>query len=183
MSYIEDNLMPEERILFKAHIHPAVFLPSVISFLASVVFVIYIRSINDQINSSISALITTLICVSIFFFLYSIWLGLKALIIFTTSEFGVTNRRVIAKTGFIRRHTVEMLLSKIESISVNQNVLGRLLNFGTVTVIGTGGTKESFRGISDPIVIRKKINQIVEGYMQAIAQSQQQKPTNPLNNA
>jgi uncharacterized membrane protein YdbT with pleckstrin-like domain len=180
MSYIEDNLMPNERVLFKAHIHPAIFLPSVISFLACVVFVIYIRSINGQINSSISVLITTGVFISIFFFLYSIWLGLKALIILMTSEFGVTNRRVIAKTGFIRRHTVEILLSKIESISVNQNVLGRLFNFGAVTVVGTGGTKESFSGISDPIVIRKKINQIVEGYMQAIAQSQQQKSTNPL---
>jgi uncharacterized membrane protein YdbT with pleckstrin-like domain len=180
MSYIEDNLMPNERVLFKAHIHPAVFLPSIFSFLFSILFVIYTRSLNNQDNSSISGLITSGICVSVFFFLYSIWLGLKALIIFLTSEFGVTNRRVIAKTGFIRRHTVEMLLSKIESISVNQNVLGRLLNFGTVTVVGTGGTKESLRGISDPIEIRKKVTQIVEGYMQAIAQSQQQKPTNPL---
>jgi uncharacterized membrane protein YdbT with pleckstrin-like domain len=59
-----------------------------------------------------------------------------------------------------------MLLPKIESVSVNQNILGRLLNFGTVTVTGTGGTMESFRAIIEPLAVRQKINQIIEGYMQ-----------------
>jgi uncharacterized membrane protein YdbT with pleckstrin-like domain len=75
-----------------------------------------------------------------------------------------------------------MLLPKIESVSVNQNVLGRLLNFGTVTVTGTGGTKESFRAIVNPMGVRKKINHIIEGYMQAYAQFQQQKETTPQAN-
>lgn len=72
-----------------------------------------------------------------------------------------------------------MLLSKIESVAVHQNILGRILNFGTVTVTGTGGTKESFRAIIEPIAVRKKINQIIEGYMQAYNQYQQQKTINP----
>jgi uncharacterized membrane protein YdbT with pleckstrin-like domain len=59
-----------------------------------------------------------------------------------------------------------MLLSKIESVSVRQGILGRVINFGTVTVTGTGGTKESFRAIVDPIGVRKNINQILEGYLQ-----------------
>jgi uncharacterized membrane protein YdbT with pleckstrin-like domain len=100
------------------------------------------------------------------FFFYSIGLGIRALIIMLTTEFCVTHRRVIAKTGFIRRHTLEMLLPKIESVSVNQNVLGRILNFGTVTVTGTGGTQESFKSIIEPIEVRKKINRIIERYMQ-----------------
>ena len=107
-----------------------------------------------------------LLCFSGFLLLYSILLGVQATIVMFTTEFAVTNRRVIAKTGFIRRHTLEILLSKVESVSVNQNILGRLLNFGTVTVTGTGGTRESFRAIVDPIDVRKKINQIIEGYMQ-----------------
>jgi uncharacterized membrane protein YdbT with pleckstrin-like domain len=81
---------------------------------------------------------------------------------------------VIAKWGLIRRHTLEILLPKVESISVHQNILGRLLNFGTVTVTGTGGTRESFRAIVEPIKVRKKITQIVEHYMQADAQPGQQ---------
>ncbi|HCE17793.1 MAG TPA: PH domain-containing protein [Anaerolinea thermolimosa] len=97
---------------------------------------------------------------------YSILLGLRALTVLFTTEFAITNRRVIAKSGFIRRHTLEMLLAKIESVSVNQTILGRLLNFGTVTVTGTGGTRESFRAIVDPVGVRKKIHQILESYLQ-----------------
>lgn len=94
-----------------------------------------------------------------------------------TTEFAITNRRIIAKTGFIRRHTLEIFLQKIESIEVNQNILGRLLNFGSVTVTGTGSTKESFKAIKDPLTLRKYINQIIEHYTQI--DPQQQRISNP----
>jgi uncharacterized membrane protein YdbT with pleckstrin-like domain len=84
-----------------------------------------------------------------------------------TTEFAVTNKRVLAKTGWIRRQTLELLLLKVESISVHQGILGRLLNFGVVTVTGTGGTKESFKAITDPVAFRSKINQIIEKYGQS----------------
>jgi uncharacterized membrane protein YdbT with pleckstrin-like domain len=164
MSYIKNNLMPNEKILFTARVHPAVFLPSIVSFISSIAFVIYTISTESK-GDTVLDFLPGFLGAGIFFF-YSIVLGLQALIIMLTTEFAVTNRRVIAKTGFIRRHTLEILLPKIESVSVNQDILGRLLNFGTVTVTGTGGTKESFRAIVDPIGVRKKINQIIEGYMQ-----------------
>jgi len=182
MSYIQDNLTPNEKILFSARVHPAVFLPSIVIFAMAIALLIYSLSMAAQVSTpgspppqiSGSALIGSfLLCISGFLVLYSILLGLQALIIILTTEFAVTNKRVIAKTGFIRRHTIEMLLSKVESIAAHQSVLGRLLNFGTVTVTGTGGTKESFRAIAEPIVVRKKINQIVERYTQAYAEYQQ----------
>jgi uncharacterized membrane protein YdbT with pleckstrin-like domain len=174
MSYIQDNLMPNEKILFTARVHPAVFLPSIISFVGSIAFVIYTISTANKGDTASGFLAGFLLLAAGIFFFYSILLGFQALIVMSTTEFGVTNRRVIAKTGFIRRHTLEMLLPKIESVAVHQNILGRLLNFGTVTVTGTGGTKESFRAIVEPIGVRKKINHIIEGYMQA-----QQKVSNP----
>ena len=166
MSYIQENLMPNEKIFFTARIHPAVFLPSVISVVASIIFFVFTLGTANKQDASNGFLAGILLLFAGLFFFYSILLGLRALIIMFTTEFAVTNRRVIAKTGFIRRHTLEVLLPKIESVSVNQNLLGRLLNFGTVTVTGTGGTKESFRAIVEPIEVRKKINQIIEGYMQ-----------------
>ncbi len=175
MSYVKDNLMPNEKVLFTAHVHPAVFLPSIVLLVVTITLFVYGLS-NAAIVSKagspppqISAgnlIGVALLCFSGFLFIYSILLGLQAVIIMFATEFAVTNRRVIAKTGFIRRHTREMLLPKIESVSVHQNVLDRLLNFGTVTVTGTGGTKGSFRAIIEPIGVRKKINQIIEGYMQ-----------------
>ncbi len=155
MGYVEDNLAPNEKIFFTAHIHPAVFLPAIIVLFFAFVPVFFKGAYGSQ-----------MLCFSGFLFLYALLLGLRAMIAMYTTEFAVTNRRVIAKRGFIRRHTLEILLAKVESVSVRQDMLGRLLDFGTVTVTGTGGTKESFAAIVDPIEVRKKINQILESYVQ-----------------
>ena len=77
-----------------------------------------------------------------------------------TDEFAVTNKRVIVKTGLISRRTLEMNLNKIESVNVDQTIFGRLLGYGTITIIGTGGTRESFPNISHPIEFRKKFQEL-----------------------
>ncbi len=87
-------------------------------------------------------------------------LFIAPLIAYTTSEFAITNKRVIIKVGFISRRTLEMNLAKIESINVNQGLLGRMLGYGTIVVIGTGGTKEPFAGISNPLDFRKKFQEL-----------------------
>jgi uncharacterized membrane protein YdbT with pleckstrin-like domain len=178
MSYIQDNLMPNEKILFSARVSPAIFVPTLISLVFSCILVLPGLSIATRNDASSFVYVGFLLLISGMFFLTTLKLGIDALIIMQTTEFGVTNRRVIAKTGFIHRRTLEMLLSKIESVVVYQNILGRLLNFGSVTVIGTGGTRESFRAIIEPVIVRKKINQIIESYMQSYAQYQQQRAAN-----
>jgi uncharacterized membrane protein YdbT with pleckstrin-like domain len=87
-------------------------------------------------------------------------LFIAPLIAMSTSEFAITNKRIIIKVGLFSRYTLEMNLNKIESINVNQSVLGRMLGYGTIVVIGTGGTKEPFAGISDPITFRKKFQEL-----------------------
>ena len=74
-----------------------------------------------------------------------------------TSEFAVTNKRVIIKVGLIRRHTLELLLGKVESIGVDQSILGRIVGYGSIVVIGTGGTKEPFKNIAEPLEFRKQV--------------------------
>jgi uncharacterized membrane protein YdbT with pleckstrin-like domain len=76
------------------------------------------------------------------------------------SEFVITNRRIIIKTGFIARNTFEMNLSKIESVNVDQSVMGRILNYGSITIIGSGGTKETFHRISGPLEFRKAFQEL-----------------------
>lgn len=71
------------------------------------------------------------------------------------NEFAITNKQVIIKTGFISRKTLEMNLTKIESVNVNQTIVGRILGFGDITIIGTGGTRETFKKINRPITFRK----------------------------
>jgi uncharacterized membrane protein YdbT with pleckstrin-like domain len=88
-------------------------------------------------------------------------LFLAPLIETLTSEFAITNKRIIIKVGFISRKTLEMNLQKIESITVDQTILGRILGYGTIMVIGTGGTKEPFCNIVDPLEFRKQYQQVV----------------------
>lgn len=77
-----------------------------------------------------------------------------------TSEFAITNKLIIIKVGLISRRTLEMNLSKIESVNVDQGILGRMLGYGTIVVIGTGGTKEPFASIADPMNFRKKFQEL-----------------------
>ncbi len=79
-----------------------------------------------------------------------------------TSEFAVTNRRVIIKVGLISRRTVELKLEKIESIGVEQSIFGRIFGYGTIVVKGTGGTNEPFRGLARPLEFRKAVNEASE---------------------
>ena len=77
-----------------------------------------------------------------------------------TDEFVITNKRVIIKRGLISRKTFEMNLNKIESVNVDQSIFGRMLGYGTITIIGTGGTKESFLNIADAVEFRKKFQEV-----------------------
>lgn len=75
-------------------------------------------------------------------------------------EFAITNKRVIIKTGLISRKTIELNLTKIESVNVNQGFLGRILGFGSIQIVGTGGSKEIFLNITDPLTFRKKFQEL-----------------------
>ena len=72
-------------------------------------------------------------------------------------EFAATNKKVIWKTGLIRRNTDELRLDKVESVQVQQGFLGRLFNYGTVQIVGTGGTSSSMGPVANPMDLRKAI--------------------------
>jgi uncharacterized membrane protein YdbT with pleckstrin-like domain len=76
------------------------------------------------------------------------------------SEFVITNRRIVIKEGFIARRTFEMNLTKIETVNVDQTVMGRILNYGSITIIGTGGTKETFHNIARPMAFRRAFQEL-----------------------
>lgn len=92
-------------------------------------------------------------------FLFAWGLGLVfwliAFIRYKTTELAFTNKRVIAKAGFISRHTVELNIAKVESLQVSQGVIGRIFNFGTLIISGAGNPQAPIPGISDPMVFRR----------------------------
>ncbi len=91
-------------------------------------------------------------------------LFLAAWIKYRTTEFAVTDRRIIAKTGLVSRKTIEMFLDKVESLNVDQGILGRVLDYGSVTIRGTGSTSEPIDSISAPLALRKHFMEAADAY-------------------
>lgn len=119
------------------------------------------RCVNNHLIRDESVVYETRLHWVIFLTLKSLFtLGILPLLQRKLSEFVITNRRVIIKTGFIARSTFEMNLSKIESVNVDQNIPGRIFNYGSITIIGTGGTKETFHNISRPLNFRKAFQEL-----------------------
>ena len=85
---------------------------------------------------------------------------LSAVIRRHTTELVLTDRRIITKRGIISRATVEMNLAKVESVHVNQSLLGRMLNYGDITVVGTGSSLEPLVGIARPLDLRRKLGEM-----------------------
>ena len=155
MGYIEENLLPREQVFLQARVHPVIFLSAVGPFAMTMLFAL-LAIVSDGLDGMLWGRLAGL------FFLFTLFALVRAAVLVMTTEFGITNLRIIAKRGFIRRHTLEMLVLQVESISVDQGFWGRLLNFGTVKIIGTGGTKERFPAIVDPLKVRRAIFRMIE---------------------
>lgn len=147
MSYIEDNLMENEKIKHTTRLHLIVFL-SPIKYFVIGVLCLSIESDPDGGSGYLPA-------IGIILILWSFGSLISTFINYKTSEFGITDKRVMAKTGLIKRHSLEILLSKMESIVVDQSVLGRILGYGNLIYIGTGGTRDKFIRISSPTLFKK----------------------------
>lgn len=77
-----------------------------------------------------------------------------------SDEFVVTNKRIVVKTGFISRYTFEMNLNKVETVNVDQSIFGRIFGYGTIIIIGTGGTRETFATIAKPLEFRRNFQEV-----------------------
>ncbi len=145
MSYVQQTLMAGERIKYRATMHWSPFIaPAVILAFALLWLIVPgSRGLGKVV------------------FVVAVVVALRALAIYKTTEFAVTNKRVIAKTGFLRTRSLETLLTKVEAISVDQPMMGRILGYGTIVVSGSGGTKEPFHRIADPLTFRRKVQELL----------------------
>ena len=133
-SYVDSNLMAEEKVLYRAHTSVWALMPLILL-----------------------GIVLLIVVVGLFILVWA-WIKYK------TTEFAVTDRRVIAKSGLISRRTVEMFLDKVESLNVEQSVPGRIFDYGTVTIRGTGATSEPFGEISAPLTLRKHFMDAADAY-------------------
>src|ERR1035437_3931675 len=95
-------------------------------------------------------------------FAVGVLLLLWAWIVCRTTELAIINKRIISKSGIIQRTVMELRLDKIESIKVDQGVMGRILNFGSITISGTGGDKTPIERIADPLQFQKHFMSAVD---------------------
>lgn len=93
------------------------------------------------------------------FLIYATYRMLDRLVLYLTSEFAITSKRVLGKTGFIRRRSLDIVLAKVEAIRLSQSVVGRILDYGDIEVTGTGGTEEVLSFIPAPLEFRKTIQE------------------------
>ena len=126
MSYVDDSLIPGEVVVHRARV-----------------------SWWSQAGLVILGLVLLIAVVGVFF-LIAAWIKVRS------TELAITNKRVIAKFGFVKRDTIEINLNQVEALRVEQTFLGRMLNYGTIIVSGTGGALDPFPNIADPLVFRRK---------------------------
>jgi uncharacterized membrane protein YdbT with pleckstrin-like domain len=126
MSYIDESLVPGEVLVHRAHV-----------------------SWWSQFGLVFLGILTLIVAVGLIFLVWA-WVRVHS------TELAITNRRVIAKFGFVKRNTVEINLDKVEALRVEQGFWGRILNYGTILITGSGGSVEPIPQIADPLVFRRK---------------------------
>jgi uncharacterized membrane protein YdbT with pleckstrin-like domain len=165
LSYVEEHLIPGETIQYQTKLHWIVMLghvatAAVFELLAIIFLVVSFSSSGGA--KAVPSRGVMLLGALLFFVIGGIFF-IVGLLKRNVTEMAVTNKRVIVKTGLAERRTNEILLSRIESVVVDEPALGRILGYGTVIVRGTGGTPEVFQKIQDPLKFRQQVQSQIAG--------------------
>jgi uncharacterized membrane protein YdbT with pleckstrin-like domain len=139
-SYVQNTLINDEKVIYEAKVSLWSMMPSFI----------------------VGLVLLPLFGIGLLFWLI-------ALVRYMTAELAFTNKRVIAKFGFISRKTIELNIAKVESLQVSQGLFGRMFNFGTLIVSGAGNPQAPIPGISDPMSFRRSFSEFQDRAVQAKA--------------
>jgi len=148
MSYIDHNLLDGERVVYRTRLHWFILVAPLlfcVIILAPLAWFIYQGSWHDY------AWVPVVVALVVM---------LPAIIRRQSSDFAVTNKRVMMKAGVFTTRSVEILLSKVEAIAVNQTLFGRMFGYGDIVVTGSGGTVESFHNIQGPLEFRRAVQSV-----------------------
>ncbi len=155
--YIDSTLLHDEKLIYFTRPHWIVFAPSLAALIIAILFWHFssMYHMNFALFDNLS-LMNALGLIALVIFAY--WF-VRAYILYRFSEYAVTDRRVIMKEGWISRRALEIFLRKLEGINVDQTITGRILSYGTLVIIGTGGTKDHYFNIPKPFEFRKIVQQ------------------------
>jgi uncharacterized membrane protein YdbT with pleckstrin-like domain len=150
MSYVDAVLQPGEQVRAIGRLHWVIFLRAIALGVAGLVVLAFAQELDSRTREVADFVGGIVLAVGLLAFL-------QASLSRSITELAVTNRRVIYKRGFLRRHTVEMNMDKVETVDVDQSVAGRLLGYGSIRVLGTGRGIENLRRVSAPLQLRNAI--------------------------
>jgi uncharacterized membrane protein YdbT with pleckstrin-like domain len=150
VAFVKRHLMPGEELLYLTRKHWKIFFLPVLLMVFGLLFLALFLSSQPMkpflyIGSALGVV--------------AFLLFIPPLVEYLGAEFAVTNRRVLINVGLVRRHSVEVLLNRLEGVQVDQGVMGRILNYGAILVSGTGGTRESFQDVARPMEFRQRVQQ------------------------
>ncbi len=144
MGYVDSQLLPGEKVVYRSRLHWQIFLlPGLVA--------------GILLLGSIAAFVYGITVAGLFFLIMAGFLILIPFIKRANSEFAVTNKRIIVKLGFFTTRTLELLHSKVETISVYQGLMGKMLGYGDIVVTGSGGTREEFKAVASPLELRRAV--------------------------
>ena len=149
--YIDEILQPGERVLYSTNEHWVYFLPAIGAWIAAVAFLVLWRLVAVDALTLVYLVLAAVAGLAALYWTATAWFHRW------TTETDVTNMRVVHKTGFIRRRTFEISLDKVESVDVDQSILGRLMNYGDLTIRGSGEGTQTISTIASPLAFRNAI--------------------------
>jgi uncharacterized membrane protein YdbT with pleckstrin-like domain len=150
MSYIDTHLLPGETVAYRTRLHWKIFVVPALISVAMLALAIWAFSADKRVLATVPLAIALVV-------LFIAWIRRRS------SEFAVTNKRVIIKLGVMTTRSMELLLPKIEGITVSQSLAGRMFGFGEIIVTGSGGTQEPFPNIQSPLDFRQAVQAATDG--------------------
>ena len=151
--YIDEILQPGEKVLYSTNAHWIFYLPAIAAWILALVLLILSATVAAGIPTAVLAAWAAASIAA----LVAIYFTVRGWFHRLTTETDVTDRRVVHKTGFIKRRTFEIALDKIESVDVEQTILGRIFNYGDVTIMGVGEGRQTISTIASPLAFRSAI--------------------------
>ena len=152
--YIDEILQPGEKVLYSTNAHWIFYLPAIVAWIVALALLI----LSATVAAGIPSLVLVAWAAAAVIAVAALYFTVKGWFHRFTTETDVTDRRVVHKTGFINRHTFEIALDKIASVDVDQSIPGRMLNYGSVTIVGVGeGSTKTIDTIASPLAFRSAI--------------------------
>ena len=151
--YIDEILQPGEKLLYSTNAHWIFYFPAIAAWIVALALLILSVTPAAGVPSLVLACwaAAAVVAVAALYWTARGWFHRL------TTETDVTDRRVVHKTGFIKRRTFEIALDKIESVDVDQTIPGRILNYGDVTIMGVGEGRQRISTIASPLAFRSAI--------------------------